>query len=80
MNTVVSALNYVSVKNLQVLEELSSRCLIRYNKSRPKPCKTTLSIKDLQRKAMFPEVPAKARKLLQILARSEACAQPTAAK
>ena len=59
---------------MQVLDELSERCLIRYNKS-----STEQHNKDkaLRETAVMSEIHLKSRNLLQILARSEACVQPT---
>ncbi|DBB11426.1 hypothetical protein WJX82_000013 [Trebouxia sp. C0006] len=59
---------------LQVLDELSERCLIRYNKSSREQYNKD---KGLRATAVMSEVPLKSRNLLQILARSEVCVQPT---
>lgn len=59
---------------VQVLEELSERCLIRYNKSSVTRTNKALP---LETRTMMPEVQMKGRDLLQILARSEAYVQPT---
>ncbi len=59
---------------MQVLDELSERCLIRYNKSSTEQYNKA---KALRATAVMSEVPLKGRDLLHILARSEACVQPT---
>ncbi len=59
---------------MQVLDELSERCLIRYNKSSREQYNKD---KALRATAVMSEVHLKSRNLLQILARSEACVQPT---